>query len=45
MDDAIAASGAKHPLAVGDRLDTDIAGAHAVGIDSLLVFDRGVHGR
>lgn len=38
MDDAIAASGAKHPLAVGDRLDTDIAGAHAVGIDSLLVL-------
>ena len=38
MDDAIAASGASHPLAVGDRLDTDIAGAHAVGIDSLLVL-------
>jgi HAD superfamily hydrolase (TIGR01450 family) len=38
MEDAIAASGARHPLAVGDRLDTDIAGAHAVGIDSLLVL-------
>jgi HAD superfamily hydrolase (TIGR01450 family) len=38
MDDAIAAAHASHPLAVGDRLDTDIAGAHAVGIDSLLVL-------
>jgi HAD superfamily hydrolase (TIGR01457 family) len=38
MDDAIAAAGADRPLAVGDRLDTDIAGAHAVGIDSLLVL-------
>ncbi|HEY4021761.1 MAG TPA: HAD-IIA family hydrolase [Pseudonocardiaceae bacterium] len=38
MDDAIAAAKATHPLAVGDRLDTDIAGAHAVGIDSLLVL-------
>lgn len=38
MDDAIAATGADRPLAVGDRLDTDIAGAHAVGIDSLLVL-------
>jgi HAD superfamily hydrolase (TIGR01450 family) len=38
MDDAIAASGAAHPLAIGDRLDTDIAGAHAVGIDSMLVL-------
>lgn len=38
MDDAITASGARHPLAVGDRLDTDIAGAGNVGIDSLLVL-------
>jgi HAD superfamily hydrolase (TIGR01450 family) len=38
MDDAISASGARHPLAVGDRLDTDIAGANNVGIDSLLVL-------
>jgi HAD superfamily hydrolase (TIGR01457 family) len=38
MDDAITASGARHPLAVGDRLDTDIAGANNVGIDSLLVL-------
>lgn len=38
MDDAIRATGAEHPLAVGDRLDTDIAGANNVGIDSLLVL-------
>jgi hypothetical protein len=38
MDDAISASGATRPLAVGDRLDTDIAGAVNVGIDSLLVL-------
>lgn len=38
MDDAITAAGARHPLAVGDRLDTDIAGANNVGIDSLLVL-------
>jgi glycerol 3-phosphatase-2 len=30
-------------LAIGDRLDTDIAGASAAGIDSLFVFG-GVHG-
>jgi hypothetical protein len=38
MDDAIRATGADHPLAVGDRLDTDIAGANNVHIDSLLVL-------
>lgn len=38
MDDAIRATGATHPLAVGDRLDTDIAGGVGVGIDSLLVL-------
>jgi glycerol 3-phosphatase-2 len=38
MDDAISASGAARPLAVGDRLDTDIAGAVNVGIDALLVL-------
>ncbi|SOD73788.1 HAD superfamily hydrolase (TIGR01450 family) [Jatrophihabitans sp. GAS493] len=31
-------SGANHPLVVGDRLDTDIAGAVAVGCASLLVL-------
>jgi glycerol-1-phosphatase len=30
--------GGERPLAVGDRLDTDIDGAHAVGWDSLLVM-------
>ncbi|WP_246104487.1 HAD-IIA family hydrolase [Rudaeicoccus suwonensis] len=34
---------AAHTLGVGDRLDTDIAGAHAAGMDSLLVL-TGVHG-
>ncbi|MBV9594346.1 MAG: HAD-IIA family hydrolase, partial [Actinobacteria bacterium] len=29
---------AKRPIVVGDRLDTDIEGANAVGCDSLLVF-------
>lgn len=28
----------QHPLVVGDRLDTDIAAANAVGMDSLLVL-------
>ena len=30
--------GGEHPLVVGDRLDTDIAGATATGLDSLLVM-------
>jgi HAD superfamily hydrolase (TIGR01450 family) len=38
MNEAIRAAKAKHPLAIGDRLDTDIAGANAVGIESLLVL-------
>jgi glycerol 3-phosphatase-2 len=28
----------EHPLMVGDRLDTDIAGAHEAGVESLLVM-------
>lgn len=35
---------AERPLFVGDRMDTDITGAIAVGIDSLLVFS-GAHGK
>jgi HAD superfamily hydrolase (TIGR01450 family) len=35
--------GARHPLVVGDRLDTDIAGAATVGWDSLFVWS-GAHG-
>ncbi len=31
-------SAARHPIVVGDRLDTDIEGARAVGCDSLLVL-------
>ena len=31
-------SGAQRPLVVGDRLDTDIAGASRAGMDSLLVL-------
>lgn len=43
MDDACRLSGARKPLVVGDRLDTDIAGANAAGLDSLLVL-TGVSG-
>jgi glycerol 3-phosphatase-2 len=35
---AAAAAGASNPLVVGDRLDTDIAGAAGMGWDSLLVL-------
>ncbi len=38
MADAIARARASAPLVVGDRLDTDIEGAHAVGIESALVL-------
>jgi HAD superfamily hydrolase (TIGR01450 family) len=36
--ETILRTGAQSPLVVGDRLDTDIEGANAVGCDSLLVF-------
>jgi glycerol-1-phosphatase len=36
--EAAAGSGLTHPLVVGDRLDTDIQGANAAGLDSLLVL-------
>ena len=35
---AIERAGAQRPLVIGDRLDTDIAGGHAVDADSLLVL-------
>jgi glycerol-1-phosphatase len=35
---AAARAGARRPLVIGDRLDTDIAGAVALGWDSLLVL-------
>ena len=38
MREALARSNSRRPLMVGDRLDTDIEGANAVGIDSLLVL-------
>ncbi|MDT0310273.1 HAD-IIA family hydrolase [Streptomyces sp. DSM 44917] len=36
--ESILRTGAVRPLVVGDRLDTDIEGAHAGGVDSLLVL-------
>jgi glycerol 3-phosphatase-2 len=36
--EAVERTGAKHPLVVGDRLDTDIEGANAAATDSLLVL-------
>lgn len=38
FEETLARVGGKRPLMVGDRLDTDIDGAHAVGWDSLLVM-------
>jgi len=35
---ALRRSGGSMPLVIGDRLDTDIAGANALGWDSMLVF-------
>jgi glycerol-1-phosphatase len=36
--ESVLRTGAKHPLVVGDRLDTDIEGANRVGLDSMLVL-------
>jgi len=36
--ESVLRTGAKHPLVVGDRLDTDIEGAVRAGAPSLLVF-------
>lgn len=38
LDETVRRVGGERPLMVGDRLDTDIAGAHAAGVDSLLVL-------
>ena len=38
MDEALRRSGGGRAVFVGDRIDTDMLGAHAVGIDSFLVF-------
>src|SRR5271165_5300878 len=37
-NESVLRTGARHPLVVGDRLDTDIGAAHRVGADSLLVL-------
>ena len=38
LDETVRRVGGSKPLMVGDRLDTDIAGAAAAGVDSLLVM-------
>ena len=38
FEETVRRVGGKHPLVVGDRLDTDIEGANATGYDSLLVM-------
>ncbi|WP_316932289.1 HAD-IIA family hydrolase [Nocardioides marmotae] len=38
LDETVRRVGGERPLMVGDRLDTDIAGARRAGIDSLLVL-------
>lgn len=43
MDETIRRVGGDRPLMVGDRLDTDIEGAQAVGVDSLLVMTGVTH--
>ena len=46
FEEAVARFGAKHPLFLGDRLDTDILGANRAGIPSALVLtgiDRPKH--
>jgi hypothetical protein len=43
LDDTVARLGASRPIFVGDRLDTDIAGAQNAGLDSMLVLS-GSHG-
>jgi len=43
MEEAMRRTGARRPVFVGDRIDTDMMGAHAIGIDSFMVF-TGAHG-
>ncbi len=43
LDETVRRLGAQRPIFVGDRLDTDIEGANAVGMDSMLVLS-GSHG-
>lgn len=44
LDETVERLGARRPIFVGDRIDTDIEGAVAVGMDSLFVF-TGTHGK
>ena len=44
LEEAGRRTGAVRPILVGDRVDTDIAGAGNAGLDSLLVFS-GAHGK
>ncbi|MDO5501117.1 MAG: HAD-IIA family hydrolase [Propionibacteriaceae bacterium] len=44
LEETIRRLDARHPIFVGDRIDTDIDGAAAVGMESLLVFS-GAHGK
>lgn len=44
LDETVLRVGAKRPIFVGDRTDTDILGANNVGMDSLFVF-TGAHGK
>jgi len=41
--ESVLRTGARNPLVVGDRLDTDIEAAHRVGADSLLVLTGVTH--
>jgi glycerol-1-phosphatase len=43
LDETVRRVGGDRPLMVGDRLDTDIEGAHAVDVDSLLVMTGVTH--
>lgn len=43
--ETIRRTGARRPLVVGDRLDTDIEGAHVGGVDALLVLTGVTDGR
>jgi glycerol 3-phosphatase-2 len=45
LDETIERLGASRPIFVGDRLDTDVAGAQAVGLDSMLVLSGSHRGR
>ena len=38
MEETVLRVGGDRPIMVGDRLDTDIEGAHAIGVPSLLVL-------